>query len=106
MLAAEVLDRGADPREVDGNLLRQAERLGYTRRAIGPEEILERCLLALANEGAKILEENIAAEARLMTDEHPLYKALGYAFASHGYTTHSKGEYVSRLDASVHTQRV
>lgn len=28
------------------------------------EEILERCLLALVNEGAKILEENIAANSR------------------------------------------
>ncbi|MGY2498681.1 3-hydroxyacyl-CoA dehydrogenase family protein, partial [Klebsiella pneumoniae] len=42
----------------------EAERLGFTRRDIGNEEILERCLLALVNEGAKILEENIAANSR------------------------------------------
>jgi transposase-like protein len=53
-----------------------------------------------------ILSENIAAEARLMTDEHPLYKMLGYAFADHGTTTHSRGEYVSRQDATIHTQTV
>ena len=49
---------------VDGLVQMQSERLGLTRREIGNEEILERCLLALVNEGAKILEENIAANSR------------------------------------------
>lgn len=53
-----------------------------------------------------ILSENIAAEARLMTDEHPLYKMLSYGFADDGTTTHGRGEYVSRQDATVHTQTV
>lgn len=53
-----------------------------------------------------ILEANIAAEARLMTDEHPLYKMLGYAFADHGSTNHGRGEYVSRQDRTIHTQTV
>ncbi|VEE13886.1 3-hydroxyacyl-CoA dehydrogenase [Ectopseudomonas mendocina] len=48
---------------VDGLVQMQSERLGFTRRDIGNEEILERCLLALVNEGAKILEENIAAHS-------------------------------------------
>jgi len=52
-----------DP-EVDALVQAEAERLGFTRRDIGNEEILERCLLALVNEGAKILEENIAANSR------------------------------------------
>jgi 3-hydroxyacyl-CoA dehydrogenase len=51
-----------DP-QVDALVQRESERLGFARRRIGPEEILERCLLALVNEGAKILEENIAANA-------------------------------------------
>jgi 3-hydroxyacyl-CoA dehydrogenase len=37
--------------------------LGFERRAIGPEEIVERCIYALINEGAKILEEGIALRA-------------------------------------------
>ncbi len=49
-----------DP-EVDALVLQVSEQLGFNRRSIGQEEILERCLLALVNEGAKILEENIAA---------------------------------------------
>ncbi|WP_371370452.1 3-hydroxyacyl-CoA dehydrogenase NAD-binding domain-containing protein [Pseudomonas sp. QL9] len=51
-----------DP-EVDALVLRESERLGYVRRDIGPEEILERCLLALVNEGAKILDEGIASRS-------------------------------------------
>ena len=49
-----------DP-EVDALVLQVSEQLGFVRRDIGAEEILERCLLALVNEGAKILEEQIAA---------------------------------------------
>jgi 3-hydroxyacyl-CoA dehydrogenase len=44
-------------------VLEVSEQLGFKRRSIGQEEILERCLLALVNEGAKILEENIAANS-------------------------------------------
>jgi 3-hydroxyacyl-CoA dehydrogenase len=49
-----------DP-EVDALVLQVSEQLGFVRRDIDPAEILERCLLALVNEGAKILEEQIAA---------------------------------------------
>lgn len=37
--------------------------LGIERRTIRPEEIVERCIYALVNEGAKILEEGIALRA-------------------------------------------
>ena len=40
-----------------------AEELGIERREIGDQEILERCLYPLVNEGAKILEEGIAGRA-------------------------------------------
>ncbi|WP_095082154.1 3-hydroxyacyl-CoA dehydrogenase [Pseudomonas sp. Irchel s3h17] len=49
--------------EVDALVQRVSEELGYQRREIGAEEILERCLLALVNEGAKILQEGIADSA-------------------------------------------
>ncbi|MGH8353640.1 MAG: 3-hydroxyacyl-CoA dehydrogenase NAD-binding domain-containing protein [Pseudomonas sp.] len=52
-----------DP-QVDALVLAVSEQLGFARRAIGPEEIRERCLLALVNEGAKILEEGIAASSQ------------------------------------------
>ncbi|WP_372866712.1 3-hydroxyacyl-CoA dehydrogenase NAD-binding domain-containing protein [Pseudomonas sp.] len=51
-----------DP-EVDALVLQVSEQLGFDRRAIDPAEILERCLLALVNEGAKILEEHIASNS-------------------------------------------
>ena len=50
--------------EVDALVQEVSEALGYQRRSISEEEILERCLLALVNEGAKILEESIAANSR------------------------------------------
>ena len=40
-----------------------AARQGVARRAIADEEILERCLYPMVNEGAKILDEGIAARA-------------------------------------------
>ncbi|MND98635.1 Fatty acid oxidation complex subunit alpha [compost metagenome] len=51
-----------DP-EVDALIERIATGLGYRRRLISDPEIVERSLLALVNEGAKILEENIAANS-------------------------------------------
>ena len=53
-------ERTADPEVVE--LIRaEAERLGVRQRAVGPNEVVTRCILALVNEGAKILEEGIAA---------------------------------------------
>ncbi|HSF94018.1 MAG TPA: 3-hydroxyacyl-CoA dehydrogenase NAD-binding domain-containing protein [Thermohalobaculum sp.] len=47
-----------------------------TRRRIGADEIVERCMLALVNEGAKILEEGIALRA---SDIDVVY-VYGYSF--------------------------
>ena len=49
-----------DP-EVESMIAAEANRLGVERRTIGDEEIRERCLYALINEGAKLLAEGIAA---------------------------------------------
>lgn len=40
-----------------------------------------------------ILRENIAKEATIYTDEAKQYTGLGFEFADHDFTTHSKGEY-------------
>ena len=55
---------------------------------------------------APIIEANIAREARLMTDEAQHYKGIGWNFADHGVVTHSRGEYVSKQDPSIHTNTV
>ncbi|MBV8118759.1 MAG: 3-hydroxyacyl-CoA dehydrogenase, partial [Alphaproteobacteria bacterium] len=47
--------------EVERIILDAAARLGISRRKIGPEEIVERTVLPMINEGARILEEGIAA---------------------------------------------
>lgn len=67
-----------DPK-VDALVQQIAERLGYQRRAIGAEEIVERCLLALVNEGAKILEEGIASKA----GDIDMVYLTGYGFPIH-----------------------
>jgi 3-hydroxyacyl-CoA dehydrogenase len=47
--------------QVEAMIVAEAVRLGVERRAISDEEIRERCLYALINEGAKLLAEGIAA---------------------------------------------
>jgi 3-hydroxyacyl-CoA dehydrogenase len=48
---------------VDALIAADAARQGVQRRAITPDEIVKRCLYALVNEGADILEEGIAARS-------------------------------------------
>ena len=50
--------------------------LGVVRRAIGNEEIIERLIYALVNEGARILEEVIALRA----SDIDLVYLTGYGF--------------------------
>ncbi len=45
---------------VDAIIAEQAAKLGITRRPIGQEEIIERLVYPMINEGAKILDEGIA----------------------------------------------
>jgi 3-hydroxyacyl-CoA dehydrogenase len=52
------------------------KEMGITPRAIGDEEIVERCVFALANEGARIVEEGIAARP---SDVDMVY-LTGYGF--------------------------
>jgi 3-hydroxyacyl-CoA dehydrogenase len=53
--------RGVPDPEVAALIRAEATRLGIAQREIGEAEIVERCMLALINEGARILEEGIAA---------------------------------------------
>ena len=49
-----------------------------------------------------IVRENVAKEARVMTDEAKYYNKVGAEFAEHGTVNHNQGEYV-RGDALVNT---
>jgi len=49
-----------DP-EVEKTILEASSRLGINRRPIGEEEIVERMILPMINEGARILDEGIAS---------------------------------------------
>ncbi len=57
-------DRTAYPSdEVAAILEKNTRELGLSKRAISDEEIVQRLIFALANEGARILEEGIASKA-------------------------------------------
>jgi len=49
--------------EVEAMIVAQSRELGLERRAISDKEIVERLVYALTNEGARLLEEGIAARA-------------------------------------------
>lgn len=53
-----------------------------------------------------IVLENVAREARIMTDEHSGYRYLKDHFAAHGTTSHGKGQYVNLEDRSIHSNTV
>jgi hypothetical protein len=55
---------------------------------------------------APIVRENVAKEARLMTDEARHYIRLGREFAEHGVVNHKADEYVSREDPTIHTNTI
>lgn len=67
-----------DP-EVQAMIERESERLGIVRRDIEPQEIIDRCILGLVTEGAKILEEGIAARA----SDIDVIWINGYGFPRH-----------------------
>jgi len=64
-----------DP-EIDALIERYRDEIGIVPRSIGDEEIVQRCVYALVNEGARILEEGIALRA---SDIDVVYLA-GYGF--------------------------
>lgn len=54
-----------------------------------------------------ILKENIAREARVMTDEAGQYRHLSAEFTGgHGFTRHGQGEYVDLVDRTIHTNTI
>jgi 3-hydroxyacyl-CoA dehydrogenase len=65
----------ADP-AVDALIEQHRQAQGITARRISPEEIVQRCIYALVNEGARILEEGIAQRA---SDIDIVY-LFGYGF--------------------------
>jgi len=76
----EAGDRTAYPdAEVEQLIVEQRKAAGITARALSDEEIVERLLFALVNEGARILEEGIALRA---SDIDMIY-LNGYGFPLH-----------------------
>lgn len=65
----------SDP-AVEEIIINVSQEFGITRRDIGDDEILERCLQAIINEGKKILEEGIA----LRPGDLDVIWVFGYGF--------------------------
>jgi 3-hydroxyacyl-CoA dehydrogenase len=74
----ETRQRIADP-DVDAIIDTCRQELGIAARAVSDEEIVDRLILALANEGARILDEGIAQRA---SDIDVVY-CYGYGFPRH-----------------------
>jgi 3-hydroxyacyl-CoA dehydrogenase len=73
-------DRSRYPNpEADDLIVEWRKRNGITPRDISNEEIIQRCVYALANEGAKILQEGIAQRS---SDIDTVYVS-GYGFPAH-----------------------
>jgi 3-hydroxyacyl-CoA dehydrogenase len=64
-----------DP-ELEAWIVEESARMGITRRPIGEEEILERCLYGMVNEGARLLEHGIA----LRPSDIDIVYLTGYGF--------------------------
>jgi 3-hydroxyacyl-CoA dehydrogenase len=65
--------------EMEQMILQASKELGITRRAISDEEIVERCIYAMINEGCRILEEGIALRA----SDIDVVWLNGYGFPGH-----------------------
>ncbi len=61
---------------VEAFIVAESARLGLVRRPVGEDEILERCLFAMVNEGARLLELGIAQRA----SDIDLVFLTGYGF--------------------------
>jgi 3-hydroxyacyl-CoA dehydrogenase len=71
-------EREPDP-EVPELIRAEAARLGVKQRTVEPGEIVSRCILALINEGARVLGEGIAATA----SDIDVIWCNGYGFPRH-----------------------
>ena len=65
--------------EIEELIIRESELIGMERRDISDAEIIERCIYALVNEGARIIEEGFAQRA---SDIDVIY-SYGYGFPIH-----------------------
>lgn len=53
-----------------------------------------------------ILAKNLADEAHLMTDEHPVYKSIGRYYSAHSSVSHFAGQYAVPGSPELHTNTI
>ena len=59
-----------------------------------------------ANTLRSVMARHADKQSRLMTDGSATYRGIGWHFADHAWTDHGRHEYVSRQDATIHTNTV
>ena len=77
--AYDAQGRRAEDPEIARLAAEHARTIGHLRSDVSDQEIVERCILALVNEGAKIVDEGIAERA---SDLDVVYRN-GYGFPAH-----------------------
>lgn len=87
-----------DP-DIDALVIAYSREIGVERRTIADEEIVERCVLALVNEGARLLDEGIAWRA----GDIDVVWTAGYGFPATrgGPMFHAEQVGLSRVLASI-----
>lgn len=78
----------------------------YAVRQLDPASTVDVLVQPDLAEQLPILQDNIAPEARILTDEAGYYSGLSKEFKEHRYVSHGKGEYVSKADRTVHTNTI
>ena len=74
-----LLGEGMSGNMIEEMIVETSANLGIKRREISDQEIIERCLYPLINEGAKILEEGIA----IRSSDIDVVWLYGYGFPRH-----------------------
>lgn len=78
---------------------REAQRLGIAPRRLTPEDIIDRCILPIVNEGARILEEGIARGA---SDLDVIYvSGFGFPAALGGPMTYADSRGLAAVTARI-----
>jgi transposase-like protein len=59
-----------------------------------------------ANTLRSVMARHADPQSRLMTDGAQAYRGIGWNFADHAWVDHSRGEYVSKQDPTIHSNTV
>jgi transposase-like protein len=94
-----------DRRKVGPNFRNKITIVALVDRATGRSTSVVVDKLTASEVGA-LVTSKVDPSATLMTDQAPIYRPIGAAFAGHEVVNHSKSEYVRKGDPYVHTNTI